>query len=157
MAMLLKVDDGDLQVLIVKRATRPTDPWSGHMAFPGGRRSRVDADLRETAVRETMEETSINLNDCIFLGTLNHLNSKVVPDMCVLPFVFVCEGPRKVTLNEELCAYYWVSLDELRKTKGEAKIGLVDVPSYLVAGEVLWGLTYRMLEQFFSLTSETML
>jgi len=152
-AVLLKDDDGDLQVLLVKRATRLTDPWSGHMAFPGGRRSKRDADLRETVMRETVEETRIDLNECQFLGTLNSLNSNVVQEMCVLPFVFSCDKPPKITLNEELCAYYWVSLDELRKSKGWSMMDWGEVPSYLVAGEVVWGLTYRMLEQFFSLIS----
>lgn len=154
-AMLLKDDDGDLQVLLVKRTIRPTDPWSGHMAFPGGRRNAADADLRETAVRETKEETGIDLDDCLYLGTLNPMKSNVVPVMCVLPFVFACEGTTEVTLNEELCAHYWVSLDELRKSKGKAKMGRGHVSSYLVAGEVVWGLTYRMFEQFFSMISGT--
>lgn len=154
--MLLKDADGDLKVLLVKRAIRPTDHWSGHMAFPGGRRNALDSDLRETALRETMEETSIDLDDCLYLGTLNPLKSEVVPDMCVIPFVFACEGTPEVSLNEELYAYYWVSLDELRKSKGYNKLGRDYVPSYLVSGEVIWGLTYRMLEQFFSLVSGTL-
>lgn len=35
-ALILKVIEGELNVLMIKRADRAGDPWSGHMAFPGG-------------------------------------------------------------------------------------------------------------------------
>src|SRR4051812_3842337 len=41
------------EILFIRRAEHPQDPWSGHMAFPGGREEPGDADLLETAIRET--------------------------------------------------------------------------------------------------------
>src|SRR5262245_34151321 len=59
-AILLPRDD-TFEILLIRRAERPTDLWSGHMAFPGGRRSPEDRDLLATAVRETEEEVGLDL------------------------------------------------------------------------------------------------
>src|SRR5512138_157863 len=48
-------------VLLIRRAERPGDPWSGHMALPGGRRESGDADLVATAIREAAEELGLAL------------------------------------------------------------------------------------------------
>jgi len=42
---------GGLSVLMIKRADREGDPWSGHMAFPGGRKDRGDSNTLVTAKR----------------------------------------------------------------------------------------------------------
>ncbi len=150
-AILLKREERGLQVLLVKRATNPSDPWSGHMAFPGGRRRPEDRDLRETVIRETREETGIELRGCRFLGTLSVTTSSVAPELGVLPFVVLCNETPRITLNEELCSHFWVSLEHLRRSRGSALIQGVEVPAFLVNGEVVWGLTYRMLENLLGL------
>jgi 8-oxo-dGTP pyrophosphatase MutT (NUDIX family) len=150
-AMLLAETDEVLQVLLVKRATREADPWSGHMAFPGGRRGHDDLDLRATACRETWEETGIDLTRCTAIGPLDALNSTVKPDMCIQPFIFSCTYPPEVTLNEELIAHYWIPLEKLDRSRGKTRIGPLEFPAYLVEGEAIWGLTYRMLERFFGI------
>ena len=48
--------------LILRRAARPQDPWSGHFSFPGGRKEVRDLDLLATCIRETEEETGIILS-----------------------------------------------------------------------------------------------
>jgi len=150
-AIVLRSEEGDLKVLLVKRTTNPDDPWSGHIAFPGGRRSVKDSGIGETIIRETLEETKINLTDCRLLGTLNPISSFVAPDMKVLPFVFACERKKKISLNEELSAYYWASLEEVKKSQSVTFIGSRKSKTYRVGCEVIWGLTYRILEDFFSL------
>ena len=147
-AMLLTETDGTLKVLLVKRATRETDPWSGHMAFPGGRRGHGDSDLMATACRETREETGIDLRQCTVIGSIDTLHSAVSPDMWIQPFIFSCTEPPEVTLNEELMAHYWVTLEDLGRSRGKTRIGPREFPAYLVEGEAVWGLTYRMLERF---------
>jgi hypothetical protein len=60
-AMILQVRDGELHILMIKRAEREGDPWSGHMAFPGGRMDKTDANGYAVAVRETSEEVGLAL------------------------------------------------------------------------------------------------
>ncbi len=150
-AMLLTETDDTPKVLLVKRARREADPWSGHMAFPGGRRGHGDLDLMATACRETREETGIDLTQCTAIGPLDALHSAVRPDLCIQPFAFTCTEPPEVTLNEELMAHYWVPLEELDRSRGKTRIGPREFPAYLVEGEAVWGLTYRMLEKFFDI------
>ena len=150
-AMLLTETDDVLKVLLVKRATREADPWSGHIAFPGGRRDHGDLNLKATACRETWEETGIDLTRCTAIGPLDALNSTVKPEMCIQPFIFSCTEPPEVTLNEELIAHYWIPMEILDRSRGKTRIGPLDFPAYLVEGEAVWGLTYRMLERFFGI------
>ena len=150
-AMLLTETGDTTKVLLVKRATREADPWSGHMAFPGGRLGHGDRDLMSTACRETREETGIDLTKCTSIGPLDALHSTVRPDMRIQPFIFSCTEPPEVTLNEELRAHYWVPLEELERSRGKTRIGSREFPAYLVEGEAVWGLTYRMLHRFFGI------
>ena len=82
-ALLLKGEGRGLQILLVRRAIAPSDPWSGDMAFPGGRRHPEDRSLRETAIRETMEETGIDLCCHRLLGTMEVSTSTVTPELAI--------------------------------------------------------------------------
>ena len=150
-AMLLKREKEDLEVLLVKRAVSPSDPWSGDMAFPGGRRHPEDLDLMETVTREMKEETGIDLLGCCFLGTLDVTASSVAPKLGVLPFVFLCAENLEISLSPELCSYLWAPLKQLELSRGRYRVHKGEVSSYLVEGEVVWGLTYRMLENLLRL------
>lgn len=61
------VKRGEPEIFYIKRATRPTDKWSAHVAFPGGRRDETDEDALYTAMRETWEEVGLDLADRDFL------------------------------------------------------------------------------------------
>jgi 8-oxo-dGTP pyrophosphatase MutT (NUDIX family) len=150
-AMLLTETDSTPSILLVKRATRVSDPWSGHMAFPGGRRGHGDINLMATALRETWEETGIDLNHYTHIGSLDSLFSTVRPDMRIQPFIFTSEEPPEVTLNQELIAHFWMPLDELARSLGTTRIGSRDFPAYIIEGEAVWGLTYRMLDKFYEI------
>ena len=149
-ALLLKLKNGDLNVLFVKRAENPADPWSGQVAFPGGKRAAKDVSLKQTVVRETLEETNINLLDrCRFLGVLTALVSKPRPDVRILPFVILLEHEPSIVLNKkELTEFVWVSLKEIIRSKRRVKIGFGEVPAYAPRGATIWGLTYEVLENF---------
>ena len=153
-AMLLTETDDTPRILLVKRTRREADPWSGQMAFPGGRRGHGDRDLKETACRETREETGIDLTQCTAIGPLDALHSTLRPDMCIQPFIFACAVPPEVTLNDEIMVHYWVPLIELEWSRGNTRIGPREHPAYLVEGEAVWGLTYRMLEKLFGILHE---
>ncbi len=66
------VQHGDPEVLFIKRSARIGDRWTGHIALPGGKREPLDLDDRETSMRETMEETGLDLgaSHCLFIGNL---------------------------------------------------------------------------------------
>jgi 8-oxo-dGTP pyrophosphatase MutT (NUDIX family) len=151
-ALLLKQDKNDLSILLVKRIENLADPWSGQMAFPGGKRDEKDANLKQTVARETLEETSINLLDrCRFLGVLTALRPKPRPEMKILPFVVLVEYEPRVKLNEkELEEFFWISIREVAHGKGHVKFDFGEAPAYIVNGKVVWGLTYRILESFFA-------
>lgn len=147
--LLLKPVDHDLQILIVKRAENPADPWSGQLALPGGKRDSKDRHLKQTVVRETLEETNINLLDrCRFLGSIEPLRSTRRPEMKILPFVVLLEAEPPIRLNEELKDFVWISLEELVKHRGTVEFSFGEFPAYLVGNSVIWGLTYRILERF---------
>ncbi|MCK4884826.1 CoA pyrophosphatase, partial [Candidatus Bathyarchaeota archaeon] len=115
---LLRVAGQDFQVLLVKRAEKSSDPWSGQTALPGGKRNPEDRNLKETLVRETSEETGINLHEgCRFLGAMEPLRSTRRPEMKVLPFVVLLEKEQAIKLSEELTEYFWTPLKELAKHK----------------------------------------
>jgi len=151
-AVLLKREEGDFSVFFVKRVENPVDPWSGQMAFPGGKRDLKDLNLKQTVVRETLEETGINLLEgCRFLGVLTALRSEPRPDLCILPFVVFVEYEPRVRLNrKELEDSYWIPFRELVQGKGFVKFDFGEFPAYHVRKEVIWGLTYKILENLFT-------
>ncbi|MCW3979322.1 MAG: CoA pyrophosphatase [Candidatus Bathyarchaeota archaeon] len=142
---------GGLELLFVKRASIPNDPWSGDMAFPGGKRIPEDGDLIETVFREVREETGVDLGKTSFLGMMETIHSTVRPEMGVLPIVFLVGESPNIRLNYELSSYLWVPLGELKGSRGREIVKELDVPVFHVEGEVVWGLTYRMLEKLFEL------
>jgi 8-oxo-dGTP pyrophosphatase MutT (NUDIX family) len=150
--VLLREKEQNFQVLLVKRAEKSDDPWSGQTALPGGKRNREDHNLMETVVRETFEETSINLLDsCCFLGAMEPLKSTRRPEMKILPFIVLLEQEQTIKLNEELTEYLWVALKELDKHKGTAKFDFGEYPAYFIEKHVIWGLTYLILDRLFSI------
>jgi 8-oxo-dGTP pyrophosphatase MutT (NUDIX family) len=148
----------DLDFLLIKRATSKRDPWSGHMALPGGRWEQSDTGLLHTARRETHEETGVNLEVVGSpLGRLEDVvpSSPRLPPMRIAPFVFgVPEGTEANVASSELESVHWVSLDLLRapETSTEVHIELPGLskrfPSYQVVGEHVWGLTHGILTGF---------
>lgn len=139
------------RVLLIKRAERSGDPWSGQIAFPGGKMQPGDKSARETAVRETLEEVGVDLDGSAeFLGyggvTTTHTGT-----MDVVPSVFELKEAAEVTPNEEVASYRWVGLRELLSPASHTsyRFGLqgreVEMPAFEVGGYVVWGLTYRIL------------
>lgn len=153
-AIILKPALEDLEVLLVRRALNPSDPWSGDIAFPGGRR-RGREPLIETAVREAWEEIGVDLNLCEALGTLDIYTSTRVPDLRVLPFVYLCDRELEIRLNEELSSYFWIPLRRLRSSRGHAIIEGAENPAFILEEGVVWGLTYRMLEDLLGRVEES--
>jgi 8-oxo-dGTP pyrophosphatase MutT (NUDIX family) len=155
--MLVYPSKEDFEVLVVKRVKNPSDPWSGEMAFPGGKRSDEDQNLKETVIRETFEETNIDLHEhCRFLGVLPPLTSTKKPHLKILPFVILLEHKPAIKLNsKELEAFVWIYLKELPRYKTIKQIDHERFPAYIIGNATIWGLTYRILENFEELGIET--
>jgi 8-oxo-dGTP diphosphatase len=152
-ALLLRIAGRDLRLLVVKRVENPEDPWSGQMALPGGRSEPKDRNLQETVIRETSEETSINLlAESQFLGVLEPVRSAVRPDMRILPFVFLLKHEPDIKLSmKELERYIWVTPKQLRAKSGSTRFSFGTFPAYNIGNNVIWGLTYMILTEFLKL------
>lgn len=146
------------EVLLIKRAVVERDPWSGHMAFPGGKHEAGDRHLLDTAIRETHEETGLVLPDAPpeWVGRLPAVmprGSKLLPPLSVTPFLFrVDGGARARVASPEVERVHWVSLAELASPEREGTYRLPvgeafrSFPSIDVLGEQVWGLTWRVLD-----------
>ncbi len=146
-AILLRERNDDLEFFLVKRAEVEGDPWSGDMAFPGGKRGDEDRDLVETASREVLEETAIDLREKSKLGYMKPIFSSVRTNMKVQPIVYVYDEEPQVSLNYELTRYLWAPMSELVKSRTKQDVKGWNSDVYKYDGEVVWGLTFRMLEQ----------
>jgi hydroxymethylpyrimidine/phosphomethylpyrimidine kinase len=113
-AILLRESPDGIGVLFIHRSEHPQDPWSGHMAFPGGRAEEGEEPLA-TAVREVQEEVGIDLRQAELLGALDELQAvrRVPVDLAIAPFVFRLPEGMEPSPGEEVRALCWVSLDDL--------------------------------------------
>jgi 8-oxo-dGTP pyrophosphatase MutT (NUDIX family) len=140
-------------ILLIRRAEREGDRWSGQMAFPGGRWSPGDPDLSATARRETREEVGLDLAGARLLGPLDDIapRTQLLPPIIVRPFVFVAPGPAELSLNHEVAAAAWVELellarpDTYRPFEYDALGTRLRFPGYHLDHGVVWGMTERIL------------
>lgn len=149
----------DAEVLLVRRAEHPGDPWSGHMAFPGGRRDPEDATLLDTAIRETREEIGLDLAEHgALLARLPDVPAMARGrriGMVIAPFVFTLRATPELALNHELVEALWAPLGPLARGELDATHPYehegrrLDLPCYRVGERVVWGLTHRMLVLLF--------
>ena len=161
-ALIIREADGDrgLELMFIRRAKRKGDPWSGHMAFPGGREEPKDPSLLSTSMRETLEEVGVDLHQHgVHLGTLDDQMSplrEAQNALIIRPHVFqlkagsdwVCEP------NEEVSQVFWFTLTELwdplyrgwmpYEWKGQS----IRLPIVQIGEADIWGLSLRMLDNF---------
>jgi 8-oxo-dGTP pyrophosphatase MutT (NUDIX family) len=141
-----------LRVLLIERALRATDPWSGHMALPGGHREPGDRDLRATAERETREEVGLDLASADLLGALADRSPARSVDLSIRPFVYWLGDEPALTLSDEVSGAFWIELAPLARgelgTRFEFR-GLA-FPAWDIDGKIVWGFTYRVLSELLS-------
>ena len=161
-AMVLREAAPGVELLLIQRAVRDNDPWSGHVAFPGGRRDPDDADPIATAIRETHEEVGIDLAlGGTSIGRLDELRAiaRHRPlDLVISPVVFLLHGPATITVApREVESAVWVPLDffgsaAARSTYRRSLDGIdSEFPAFRYERYTIWGLTHRMLEAFLAL------
>jgi len=155
---------GESEVLLIERALKEGDPWSGHMAFPGGRQDPTDPTPRYTAERETFEEVGLDLSPAELLGRLDDLEGRQGGrrvGLVISAFVYHLPEPSPlVVCSEEVQSAFWVPLHQLADPSRHVdyrfahELGELSMPGIRV-GEadphVVWGLTYRFVEMFLSL------
>jgi 8-oxo-dGTP pyrophosphatase MutT (NUDIX family) len=160
-ALILAKTESGYQILFIERATHPGDPWSGNIAFPGGKVERDDLDARHAAERETMEELAIDLSQATYLGRLSDFDGAHLP---VLLSCFVYGVPHLLNFeaNDEVKDAFWVPVADL------VDIERHGIHQFTFSGDrfespcirlpyldkpVLWGLTYRLLMNFLQKTT----
>ena len=148
-----------LEILLIRRAERADDPWSGQIALPGGRYGAGDRDLEATAVRETREETGVDLSAAERLGALDdlHPRTSTLPPVVVRPFVFALTRRTALVPSDEVQRAFWLQLGRLSEPGVRREVTLTlrggarTFPAYLVDDELIWGMTERILAPFVEL------
>jgi 8-oxo-dGTP pyrophosphatase MutT (NUDIX family) len=149
------------EVLLIRRSEQSGDPWSGHMALPGGRREPADPSCLETAIRETREEVGIELaHQGELLGRLDDVTAiaRGRPlDLVIVPFVFVLREAVTLTPSGEVDQALWADLEPLAAGRAAGTRPYVyqgqtlELPAFRVGPHLVWGLTYHMLTMLFAL------
>ena len=157
-AMVFAGDPHAPELCFIRRAEREGDPWSGQMAFPGGKADPEDAGLREAAERETMEEVGLRLRDSHYLAALAHSpvrSGGVETGMRLFPFVYYLgEELMPLAPNGEVAEAFWVPLTHILDLRNNVEMPLrrdgelLKFPSVHYRGRHIWGVTYRVLVQF---------
>ena len=152
--------NSEVELLLIRRAERQGDPWSGQMALPGGRFDPQDADQYATVVRETREEVGLDLDAYgELLGRLDDIPAtarSMRTGLVIAPYVFALgRGPELVT-NYEVAETLWAPLGPMVRGEIDAvteyRVGddTYELPAFAVQGRVVWGLTYAILQNLFT-------
>jgi 8-oxo-dGTP pyrophosphatase MutT (NUDIX family) len=152
--------DDSLELLMIERASYAGDPWSGHVAFPGGRREPHDATLLDTALRETREELGVDLSASgRVLGGLERLNpmSPSLPPLSIAPFVVLLTRDVELELSDEVAEAFWVPLAPLQRADASSEVEVAlsngskrTVRAFVHGRYAIWGLTERIIGDLLS-------
>ena len=155
---------GGAEILFIKRAERAGDPWSGHLAFPGGRAEESDATLLDLAMREAAEEVGIDARHggrvLGRLPTVRPLSTRI-PSVMVTPFVALAPpGAVPCLEQQEVAEVFWMPIAELKSSGRsavalwESKDGTREFPAFPSPKGPIWGITERILSQFLALADD---
>lgn len=159
-ATVLRPGKDGAEVLLIRRAERQGDPWSGHIAFPGGHRDAGDPDLLTTARRETREEVGLDLGPGDLIGALDEHAATArgrFMGMVIAPYVFAIDAAPRLVPNHEVEEMLWAPLGPIARGEVETVKEIVHegehmrFPGYRVGDHVLWGLTHRMLDDLLAI------
>ena len=158
-AMVLRERERGAEVLLIERSRKESDPWSGHMAFPGGRLDEGET-VEQAARRETHEEVGLSLHDAEPLGRLDDLTGRragASTGLVISAFVFRHHGETPLVYQEaEVAEALWVPVADLSAPdrhihKAFHGTGGMSFPGIVVGDpdrHIVWGLTYRFIEVF---------
>ena len=158
-AVAIALRDGECsaELLMIQRAVREGDPWSGHMGFPGGRREPSDASNLDCALRETCEEIGADYQaHGELLCQLSDVNTgwrADRPEMLVAPFVFSLNSQPTFSLNHEVDSVLWVPIDFLLESSNRSlhqwqwRDRSLETDCYHYKGRLIWGLSLMMIDE----------
>lgn len=160
-AVVLREHLGSTEVLLIERALRDGDPWSGHMAFPGGRIEPGDTSTRSAASRETLEEVGVALSEAEYLGRVADRvgNPRIQSRLIISAHAFHLQEEQAFVLEEsEVQSAFWFPLAEMHSAERLIDYEVPQMPKVrfpgILVGEpgrhIVWGLTYGFLEDFFT-------
>jgi 8-oxo-dGTP pyrophosphatase MutT (NUDIX family) len=145
-----------LELLFIKRAEAENDPWSGQIGFPGGRAEPGETDLEATAVRETAEETGLDLaGHGELAGRLDEIRAMArgrPVDLAITPYVFRLRGGAEGVASHEVVSLHWLPLAALLDPRSRSTMEYrhgettLSLPCLRAGDIVIWGLTFRMFE-----------
>jgi 8-oxo-dGTP pyrophosphatase MutT (NUDIX family) len=150
-AAVLHDEPGGPRVLLMKRAERTGDPWSGHISLPGGGFQDTDRDMLATAIRETREELGIELASARLLGNLKAMHPRTSGPLGieVTPYVFLTDYALEPVCGPEALAAFWLPLELAASGALDGTYtypnSTMTFPSWTYEGHVIWGLTWRIL------------
>jgi 8-oxo-dGTP pyrophosphatase MutT (NUDIX family) len=126
---------------------------AGEISFPGGRRDAEDADLTDTALREAEEEIGLPRVEVSLLGELPS-TSTFVTGYVIHPFVGAIPAGIAWRLSaREVEAVLELPLSAVRdgrtRTNIERRGITFQTDAYVIAEQVIWGATARILEHLF--------
>ena len=158
-AMVLHQRQEAVRLLFIERSRRDDDPWSGHVAFPGGMVEPGDGNSRMAAQRETREEIGLDLGRADYLGRLDDVTGATLP-ILVSGFVYNVEFRDRLRPNHEVKDAFWVKLNVLadagrhversfRIDNAERRFSAIELPG--PRQRVLWGISYRLVSQLVAL------
>lgn len=164
-ALILRSGTDSPELLYIQRADDEHDPWSGNIGFPGGRVEKRDHSIRATAERETLEEVGLSLDSACYLGQLDDITGANLP-VQVSCFIYAIAADQALVPNDEVARAFWFPLHELLSP---GRHHLTSIPFNgstfhkpaidLLGGDgpVLWGITYRLTEQFLAIIGHPLL
>lgn len=157
-ALILAGRGTDLSLCAIRRAEHPLDPWSGHMALPGGRVDPGDPHSRAAAERETLEEVGLSLGDAQWIGALSEMQVRLGGSdrrMVLSPFVYdLGEELLPFAPNHEVAEVFWIPLTHLwdpnnmSRLEWERQGTRLLYPAIRYQGHSIWGITFRVLTLF---------
>jgi len=141
-------------VLFIRRAEYEGDPWSGHIALPGGRVDATDTDSEHAARREVFEEVGVDLKGARLLGMLDQVASPdLAPRVVVSPYVYALDSDPKLTLDStEVADVHWFGLERLLSGEGRGRFDYeyrgraFELPRVDLDGARIWGMTLRIVD-----------
>ena len=146
-------------ILLLRRKKVSGDPWSGHFALPGGKRESGDASLLETCLRETHEETGIELsaNDLEKSVEASYAGSCLNASVLVQPYLFCLSDRPEVQIEpSEIESYHWLDLASFRDYAAHVEAEMLPArmyPVFPLKDYYVWGFTYKLLCKTFNVGS----